>query len=69
MAMKAIRKEDIIKKDQLEHTKTEKMILEHINHPYLVNLIYAFQDPGKLYFVMQFMSMIYLYFYKIKKIF
>jgi serum/glucocorticoid-regulated kinase 2 len=55
-AMKSINKEDIIKKDQLEHTKTEKMVLSHINHPYLVNLAYAFQTPTKLYFVMQFMS-------------
>lgn len=53
-AMKSIRKEDIIQKDQLEHTRTEKMILEHVNHPYLVNLMYAFQTPSKLFFVMQF---------------
>ena len=55
-AMKSIYKDDIIKKDQLEHTKTEKIILEHVNHPYLVNLVYAFQTPQKLYFIMQFMS-------------
>jgi serum/glucocorticoid-regulated kinase 2 len=41
-AMKTIKKDDIIEKDQLEHTKTEKMILEHVNHPFLVNLAYAF---------------------------
>ena len=55
-AMKSIYKDDIIKKDQLEHTKTEKIILEHINHPYPVNLVYAFQTPQKLYFIMQFMK-------------
>ncbi|CAK78829.1 unnamed protein product (macronuclear) [Paramecium tetraurelia] len=55
-AMKTIRKEDIIEKDQLEHTKTEKMILEHVNHPFLVNLAYAFQTPQKLFFIMQFMK-------------
>lgn len=55
-AMKSINKEDIIKKDQLEHTKTEKMVLSHINHPYLVNLAYAFQTSTKLYFIMQFMK-------------
>jgi hypothetical protein len=32
------------------------MILEHVNHPFLVNLAYAFQTPNKLYFIMQFMS-------------
>ena len=56
LAMKVIRKEDIIQKDQLEHTKTEKMILTYITHPFLVNLVYSFQDPTKIYFVMQFMK-------------
>ena len=54
-AMKSIRKEEIIDKEQIEHTKTEKMILEHANHPFLVNLAYAFQTPDKIFFVMQFM--------------
>jgi serum/glucocorticoid-regulated kinase 2 len=42
--------------DQLEHTKAEKMILQHMNHPFLVSLEYAFQTPAKLYFVMEFMA-------------
>ena len=53
--MKSINKDDIVKKDQIEHTKTEKMILEHVNHPFLVGLAYAFQTSNKLYFIMQFM--------------
>lgn len=53
--MKSISKDHIIKNDQVEHTKTEKMILEHVNHPFLVGLAYAFQTPNKLYFIMQFM--------------
>jgi len=32
------------------------MILEHVNHPFLVGLAYAFQTSNKLYFIMQFMS-------------
>ena len=60
--MKSILKDDVIKKDQLEHTRTEKIILEHVNHPYLVNLVYAFQTPQKLYFIMQFMSNFLKYF-------
>lgn len=54
--MKSIIKDDIVKKDQIEHTKTEKMILEHVNHPFLVGLAYAFQTANRLYFIMQFMS-------------
>lgn len=55
-ALKSLRKEELIDKDQIEHTKTEKLILEHINHPFLVNLAYAFQTPEKIFFVMQFMK-------------
>lgn len=55
-ALKSLRKEEIIDKDQVEHTKTEKMILEHVNYPFLVNLVYAFQTPEKIFFVMQFMK-------------
>lgn len=55
-ALKSIRKEDIIDKDQIEHTKTERVILEHCNNNFLVNLIYAFTTPEKIFFVTQFMK-------------
>lgn len=55
-AMKVLRKENIIEMDQLEHTKTEKMILQHVNHPFIVALEFAFQTIDKLYFVMEFMK-------------
>ncbi|EGR30805.1 protein kinase domain protein [Ichthyophthirius multifiliis] len=55
LAMKVLKKDVVLDKGQFEHTKTEKLILEHVNHPYLVNLVYAFQDPSRLFFVMQFM--------------
>lgn len=54
-ALRSLRKEDIIEKDQVEHAKTEKMILEHVNHPFIVNLIYAFQTTEKIFLVMQFL--------------
>lgn len=40
--MKVLKKEFIMKHGQVENTKVEKMILEHVNHPYLVSLYYAF---------------------------
>lgn len=55
-AMKVLKKEIIIVMDQLEHTKTEKMILEHVNHPFIVALEFAFQTTEKIYFVMEFMK-------------
>lgn len=55
-AIKVLVKKYIIEQDQLDHTKAEKMILTHINHPFLVGLDYAFQTDEKLYFVLQFMK-------------
>ena len=55
-AIKILKKKDVIENDQLEHTKAEKAILQHMNHPFLVGLEYAFQTEAKLYFVLEFMQ-------------
>lgn len=69
-AMKVLYKKNIIEMDQLEHTKTEKLILQHINHPFIVSLEFAFQTPDKLYFVMEFMKGgdLFTYISKVKKV-
>lgn len=54
-AMKILRKEAIIKRNQVEHTKAERAILENISHPFLVTMRYAFQTDTKLYFVLDYM--------------
>jgi len=41
-AMKELRKDVLKKKNQVEHTKTERRILERIKHPFVVSLNYAF---------------------------
>lgn len=55
-AIKVLKKQQIVEMEQMEHTKAEKIILQHVNHPFLVGLEYAFQTPEKLYFVMEFMQ-------------
>ena len=35
-ALKSIRKEDVIEKDQVEHTMTEKLILQNVNLKYII---------------------------------
>lgn len=55
-AMKSLRKDALLEREQVEHTRTEKMILEHINHPFLNKLEYAFSTPEKIFFVMAFMK-------------
>jgi len=37
-ALKCLKKIEIIRLKQIEHLKSEKAILERINHPYIVNL-------------------------------
>ena len=53
--MKELRKDVLIDTDQIENTKIEKEIMKNANHPFLVNLEYVFQTPGKIFFVMKFM--------------
>ena len=55
-AMKVLKKQHIIEKNQLEHTQAEQRILKHVNYPFLVSLRYSFQTGSKIYFVMQFMK-------------
>jgi len=53
-AMKVLQKENVIKRNQVEHTKTERHVLEAVSHPFIVTLFYAFQTPKKLYFVLEY---------------
>ena len=62
-AMKILKKEDIIKRNQVNHTKTERLILEKLNHPFIAKLKFAFQDEQKLYLVTEFMQGGELYFH------
>lgn len=55
-AIKILKKREILATDQLEHTLAEKLILSHVNHPFLVGLEYAFQTDERIYFVMEFMK-------------
>lgn len=53
-AMKVLSKANIVKRKQVEHTKTERRVLGSINHPFIVRLHYAFQTAEKLYFVLDY---------------
>jgi serine/threonine protein kinase len=55
-AMKVIRKDAVQKKTDIEHTKTERRLLQKIKHPYIVALHFAFQTDDKLYMVMDYVS-------------
>ena len=54
LAIKMLKKSYLKKRKQEVHTQTERFILETINHPFIVNLKYAFQNTEKLYFCLEF---------------
>jgi len=54
--MKVLRKDTIIERNQVTHTKAERSILERIQHPFIVNLNYAFQTTEKLYMILDFIN-------------
>ena len=54
LAMKVLKKVEVVKHKQVEHTLNEKNILEAIYHPFLVNLYACFQDFGNLYVIMEY---------------
>jgi len=55
-AMKVLRKDTIIARKQVTHTKAEKNILMKIQHPFIVNLNYAFQTKDKLYMILDYIN-------------
>eukprot|EP01096_Ripella_sp_DP13-Kostka_P013865 TRINITY_DN610_c0_g1_i1.p1 TRINITY_DN610_c0_g1~~TRINITY_DN610_c0_g1_i1.p1 ORF type:complete len:494 (+),score=244.84 TRINITY_DN610_c0_g1_i1:44-1483(+) len=55
-AMKILNKQTIIERNELEHTRSEKSILQKLCHPFLVNLNYSFQTPDKLFFIMDYVN-------------
>jgi hypothetical protein len=65
-AMKVLLKSELQKRNQIEHTITEKHILSQFTHPFLVKLYYSFQTQDKLYMCLEFVSCGELY-YHLKK--
>ncbi|XP_066426051.1 RAC-beta serine/threonine-protein kinase isoform X1 [Molothrus aeneus] len=53
-AMKILRKEVVIAKDEVAHTVTESRVLQSSRHPFLTALKYAFQTSDRLCFVMEY---------------
>lgn len=53
-ALKVLKKDNIIKRNQVEHTRTERSVLGYVKHPFIVGLKMAFQSRDKLYFVLDY---------------
>ncbi len=68
-AMKRLKKEYLKIKNQQEHTKSERKLLEIINYNFIVNFYYAFQDEKYLYIITEFMQGGELFFHLYKETF
>jgi hypothetical protein len=55
-AVKVLSKDRVVKMKQVEHTNSEREMLERVRHPFLVNLWGTFQCPRNLYMVMDFVA-------------
>jgi serine/threonine protein kinase len=55
-AMKMLNKKDIIQRQEVAHTMSERNILTNTNFPFLVGLKFSFQTADKLYLVLDFMN-------------
>ena len=54
LAMKTLKKKEMIIRNQVLHIKTERKIMEMIDHPFIIKLEYAFQNRQKLYLLTKF---------------
>ncbi|KAA0711595.1 RAC-alpha serine/threonine-protein kinase [Triplophysa tibetana] len=53
-AMKILKKEVIVAKDEVAHTLTENRVLQNSKHPFLTGLKFSFQTHDRLCFVMEY---------------
>jgi len=53
-ALKILKKSEIVALREVDHVKNEKNLLQLVNHPFLVNMVGAFQDRRNLYLIMEY---------------
>ena len=55
-ALKVLNKSNIVERDEVEHTRSERDILTQISFPFLMKLHWTFQTPDSLCFVMDYIN-------------
>ncbi|GAB5363513.1 hypothetical protein AAMO2058_000889600 [Amorphochlora amoebiformis] len=55
-ALKVLKKSHLAKRKQIGHTRTERKVLQNIEHPFIVSLRYAFQTEQRLYMVLDYFT-------------
>ncbi|KAK9811663.1 hypothetical protein WJX72_007923 [[Myrmecia] bisecta] len=54
-AMKKLKKQEMLRRGQVDHVKAERNVLAEVHNPYVVKLFYSFQDEDFLYLVMEYL--------------
>lgn len=54
LALKMLKKREIIRLKQVEHIRSEKEILMKISHPFIVDFYGTFQDQNRVYMIMEY---------------
>jgi serine/threonine kinase 38 len=54
-AMKILRKEDMLLREQVAHVRAERDVLVEADNTWTVKMFYSFQDPRNLYLIMEFL--------------
>lgn len=54
-AIKALKKEEMLAKNQIEHIQTERHILSIAQNPFVVKMYYCFQSKNYLYMVLEYL--------------
>ncbi|KAF8627495.1 hypothetical protein AX17_006306 [Amanita inopinata Kibby_2008] len=55
-ALKTIRKQHIVNRNEITHTLAERLVLAQVNSPFIVPLKFSFQSEQKLYLVLAFVN-------------
>ena len=55
-AIKVLKKAQVVRMKQVEHTNDERRMLQRVKHPFLITLWGTFQDAKNLYMVMDFIE-------------
>lgn len=55
-AIKVLKKAQVVKMKQIEHTNDERRMLNRVKHPFLITLWGTWQDAKNLYMVMDFVE-------------
>jgi protein kinase A len=55
-AVKVLKKTQVVKMKQVEHTNDERRMLQEVKHPFLITLWGTFQDSKNIYMVMDFVE-------------